>query len=271
MPIIYMKRISNDSQGGRTMNMNMNITAGYTADLYANYAKSKSADKASQINKKNEAIVNRATDIAKANESKLSEKAQGFLASLREKYGDYDFYVGDINGDTDALTRGGSKEYSVIISSDEIERMANDEDYANQQMKYVEDAISMSKQVVEEVNKDSEDGEQTSISKLSIVIGKDGAMSIFAELERSTKLQSERIEKARQDKKEDKAEEEKKQQEEARAERLKNSPYDKFSKGSVKRTTVEANSVDELLEKIKSIEWDKIPAGGVGERFDLSI
>ena len=42
---------------------------------------------------------------------------------------------------------------------------------------------------------------------------------------------------------------------------------------NIKRATVEANSKEELLDKIKNIEWDSIKPedNKIGSRFDFSI
>ena len=63
-------------------------------------------------------------DTAKTDESKLSAKAQSYLENLRKKYGDYDFFVSD-NLDA-AQTVGSSKEYSVIFTTEELEKMRDE-------------------------------------------------------------------------------------------------------------------------------------------------
>ena len=55
-------------------------------------------------------------DISQKNEEKLSSKAKEYLKSLREKYGDYDFLVGNSTDDLKTLSKSGSKEFSVIFS-----------------------------------------------------------------------------------------------------------------------------------------------------------
>ena len=92
-----------------------------------------------------ESVARRAGVMVKENENdeaglitedQLSDKAKDFLAKLREKYGDkYDFFaVGSIE---DPRTRSltGTKAYSVILTNDEIEKMANDDEYAEEVMK----------------------------------------------------------------------------------------------------------------------------------------
>ena len=59
-------------------------------------------------------------------EQKLSAKAQSYLEKLREKYGDYDFIVSN-DMDT-SKTVGSTKEYSVMFSTEELEKMAEDDE-----------------------------------------------------------------------------------------------------------------------------------------------
>ena len=59
---------------------------------------------------------------------KLSKKAQDILKKLKDKYGNMDFFVSDTTDDTEArqIMSRGTKEYSVLLSSDELEKMAED-------------------------------------------------------------------------------------------------------------------------------------------------
>ena len=89
-------------------------------------------------------------DISQKNEEKLSSKAKEYLKSLREKYGDYDFLVGNSTDDLKTLSKSGSKEFSVIFSNAEIEKMATDEKYAAEKMQGVEGAVKMCRRICEE-------------------------------------------------------------------------------------------------------------------------
>ena len=60
-------------------------------------------------------------------EQKLSEKAKKYLASLREQYGDYDFLIADDVQNPLDIAGPSHKKYFVILSTQEIERMANDD------------------------------------------------------------------------------------------------------------------------------------------------
>ena len=101
------------------------------------------------------------------------------------------------------------------------------------------------------------------VNKIGIVTDDNGNMKFFAELEKSSDKQKERIEKYREKKAEERKEAEKKAS--------KKSPYEKQEKDTVKRTTVEAESMEELIEKIKNINWNNVSDSKSGDRFDFSV
>lgn len=208
--------------------------------------------------------------ISKANESKLSSKAQEFLKNLRKQYGDYDFFIGNSADDLKSLAKSGNKEFSVIFSNAELERMANDEKYAREKMQSVETAVRMSKEINQKYGFERAFGKEgatgTKINKIGIVFNEDGTTTFFAELEKSSAKQRERIEKNREEKRTAKKDEKKKAGKEIQH----------YSKGSTdtKRTTVQSNSMEELFEKISAVDWDAIKAKKVaesGSRYDFSV
>ncbi|WP_286083258.1 DUF6033 family protein, partial [Parablautia intestinalis] len=95
------------------------------------------------------------------------------------------------------------------------------------------------------------------ITKIGIAFHDDGTTSFFAELEKSSAKQRERIEKAREEKRTGKEIQ----------------SYVK-SGTDTKRTVVQADSIEELFEKISAVNWDKIKAEQMsenGSRFNYSI
>ena len=178
-------------------------------------------------------------------EQKLSAKAQSYLETLRKKYGDYDFVV---SNDMDASkTVGGTKEYSVMFTTEELEKMADDDEYAEKVMGQVGKAVDMLKNISE---KDL--GEGVQFSQLGVSIDSEGNMKLFAQLEKLTAEQQERFEEA----KEKRAEEQKAADKKAKAEE---EPIDDGMPVVFKSADVEAESEEELLNKIFGIKWDEIP------------
>ena len=181
-------------------------------------------------------------------ESKLSDKAKGFLENLRKKYGDYDFVI---SNDLDAAqTVGGTKEYSVMLTVDELEKMADDEEYAAKVMGQVKDATATLKDLSE---KDL--GEGVQFSQLSISFDDQGNQKLFASLEKMTADQKERLDAAR----EKRAEEQKSaaQVEDKSLDEADNDTNELFEI-TFKSADVEADNADDLLSKILGINWNEI-------------
>ena len=145
----------------------------------------------------------------------------------------------------------GTKAYSVLLTNDEIEKMANDEEYAEKVMQRIESAVDMTKRIEEK----GELGEGVHFKHISIAFDSDGNMKLFAELEKMSEKQKERMEKAKEKRAEEKDE----------AEKAKDKDDGKDDPG-VKRVRLEATSEEELLEKIMGVDWDKIPGMKKGKK-----
>lgn len=195
-------------------------------------------------NAQNEAVDDDTAGIAKSDEDQLSDKAKNFLENLRKKYGDYDFIVSN-DMDT-SKTAGSTKEYSVMFTAEEIEKMADDEDYAAKMMGQVGSAVDMLKGLSE---KDL--GEGVKFSQLGVSFDGDGNMKLFAQLEKMSADQQERLEAA----KEKRAEEQKNTDKEFKGDE---EETEQFTSILFKGADVEASSEEELLAKIFAINWDDI-------------
>lgn len=175
-------------------------------------------------------------------EKKLSAKAQNLLEKLREKYGNYDFIVADNVDDPQNFSQQSERNYSVILSTEEIEKMAEDEEYSEKVMGQVDKAVGVTDKILEEP---LEDGLQ--FSSLAVSVDDEGNMKLFAGLEKMTEEQNERAEKLKEKHAEEKNSESKSEEEEEKI-------------FSVKSFQIEANSPEELFEKIFEIDWNKISA-----------
>ena len=230
-----------------------------------NTAAAENAYKAAKNSKRNSNAVmpkkaektSKGSNISKKNENKLSKKAQDFLKKLREENDGYDFLIGNSSDDLSEVSKCGSKEFSVIFSADEIERMANDEKYANEKMQGVEGAVSMSKKICEQEGCVSafealKEG-NTTVKRISISVDDDGNTKLFAELERTNEKQKARIEKSQEKHVHDKK-----------------NPYERKD-NSVKRTTVEAATMEELIERLRNVDWENIPESKSGDAVDMTV
>lgn len=205
--------------------------------------------------------LERSTKAENKNQVELSDAAQSLLKELKEKYSNMDFIIADYSTDEEAqqLLARGTKDYSVLMDPATLEKMAADENVKAQYLDIIEQSTSQLNEMKDELKDSGQD-----VKRIGFTVGDDGQVSFFAELEKTSKEQNERLEEQREKKRAEKKEEQKK----ANEERYGNSP------DSVKRTTVTAASVKELLEKIRNIDWDSIAEEVIpnaGTRIDFSV
>ncbi|MCM1174764.1 MAG: DUF6033 family protein [Blautia sp.] len=227
----------------------------YQNSYMAGAAKSRSAREAEKADK--------ADKTEKNEQVQLSDRAKKMLEELKKSYGNMDFIVADYETDEEAasyLSRG-TKEYSVLIEPETLEEMAADKDAREKYMGILDDAVDQLKDI-----KDQLGDKKDEVAHLGISVGKDGQVSYFAELEKAGEKQKEWVEKTRESKKEERAEQEKKAQEKKN--------QDIAAQERTKKTKVQADSVEELLEKIRNVDWDQVKSeekAMTGGRFDFSI
>lgn len=226
------------------MSVNFNTTNYLYNGITAKTKKQETAQK--EIGKKD-------VETSKAGESQrveLSDRAKKLLEKLKKTYKNMDFIIADYADDEEAaayLARG-SKEYSVLMDPETLEEMAADEKTEQKYTGILEEATGKLTDLKENLGDQKEE-----VKHIGVSIDKDGNVSYFAELEELGEKQKERIEKAKENRKAEEA---------------------KKGKAEAKRTRVQASSVEELLEKIKNVDWSKIQADQVqtkGSRFDYSV
>ena len=142
-------------------------------------------------------------------DEKLSAKAKEFLDNLRQKYGDYDFFATDDPDDPANFNIHSDKKYSVFLTPDEIEHMANDEEYAAEVMGKVEDAVNLTK-TIEQKGKEKF-GEDFSFDRIAVSFKDDGTVKLLAHWEKMSAQDRERAEQLAEKRAEEKAEENKEQ------------------------------------------------------------
>lgn len=201
----------------------------------------------------------------------LSQAAQKLLKELQKTYKNMDFMVADYESDEEAAAylAKGTNEYSVLLNSEELEKMAADSSVKEKNLKTLDDAVSQLKDMEKQVA-----GKGSEVTRMGISMGKDGEVSFFAELEKSSKQQRERIEKHREENREAQKKADKTDKK-AGAEKPEEA-LEKYKPGQPgsKRTTVFASSVEELAEKINQVDWNNVqsdPYNPVGQRFNLGI
>lgn len=201
-------------------------------------------------------------------EQNLSQKAKKLLDKLRKQYGNMDFFVSDKNSDMKSMLRSSNKEFSVIFSAEELEKMAEDEDYAKEQMGRVDQAIRMSREINRKYGYTSAYGQkgQAEITKIGIAVGDDGTMTFFAELEKSSAKQREYMERSRDRRAEDRKAAEKKADKKEKDRR-------RDEKTESDRMVVEASTIEELVWKMNRIDWSDPQKNRTeaGSRFNYSV
>ncbi len=232
----------------------------------------KSLYTASAQSRKTASADSKKTDNTKKTENssvQLSDKAKALLQELKKNYSNMDFFVADYESDEEAseyLSRG-TKDYSVLIDPEELERMADDEEVKKQNLSLLDEAVGKLDEIKEELKDTDREDEVVS---LGVSIGKDGQVSYFAELEKSGERQKEFVDKIREDKKEAAKEAEK----ETEAERA-GKGQDKYNYEHSKRAFISADNTDDLLKQIQNFNWDNVKEETTipmpGTRFDFTV
>lgn len=179
----------------------------------------------------------------------LSDNAKKLLEELKEKYGNADFMIANYETDEEAqrILSRGTKEYSVLIDPQTLEKMAADEETKATYMGMIDQATSAMSDMKEQLK---ETGKENDLVHVGVSIAEDGTMEFFAHLKESNEAQKERLEDAKEAKEEQK----------------------KMKQKMEKRATLKAGSIEELIEKIKAHDWSKISSTETieqGAKIDL--
>ncbi|MCI8634061.1 MAG: hypothetical protein HFJ05_00435 [Eubacterium sp.] len=233
---------------------------------------------ADKTNKKGE--KSRVTNGATIGTPELSDKAKKYYEQLRKKYANMDFIL--VSEDKKAEAQANVGRYAnanrmvVLIDTEKIERMAEDEDYRRKYEAIIQNASPQMAQLKQSL------GENGAFVKTYGMQMKDnGAASFFAVIDKSLMAQKARIQKnaakKAEEKKEAKKALEEKRAENRKAKRKEDTERPGFG-DDADTVTVTASSVEELIQKINSM----ISMGmsdyvrteeetWVGGRFDFSI
>ncbi len=122
-------------------------------------------------------------------EKRLSAKAQSYLDKLRDQFSDYDIIAADDDDDRAGLLSGSDKEFAVLFSSEELEKMAEDPSYADGKLNKLQSIVAMSTRICEENGFVLEHGDKPAtqdggyIRSLAFSVAADGTMEFSAGLE----------------------------------------------------------------------------------------
>lgn len=157
----------------------------------------------------------------------LSDEAKDYLAQLKEKFGNIDFFVADCATDEE-MSRYfamGTKQYSCVISSDLIERMATDEEARAQYEEIIANAGEQIEEMKAEAAEELGEEAASQIEYVGFTVDDNGVVEYFAKLKKDNdayyaKLKEERAEAKEAEKKAEEKRNEKKAEKERWEERL---------------------------------------------------
>ena len=176
----------------------------------------------------------------------LSKKAQSVLDALIAKYGsNTSFIVRDFSSTEEAksILSDSASEFSVLLTPDELEKMANDKGYMKEKLDGIDGAMRMSEQINAQfgyTNADKDGLTKNDISKVGVAFDSNGKMTLFADLEKATKANNDRINEAAK----------------KRASEKKSSSNTKYT--VKKKATITASTTEELLKKLKGFSWKDV-------------
>lgn len=205
----------------------------------------------------------------------LSEGAKKVLDELKDKYGNMDFFVANYSSDEEAedIMSRGTKEYSVLIEPELLEKMAEDAETKDKYMGIIEDSTN---QLADMKDKIEESGEK--VESLGVKIDADGTTKFFAKIKEQNEKYQKQVEDSKEAAKEEAKKAEQKEAKEKQMEKLRGDPANPYGKkhepAYEKTTSVYADSVEELIDKIKNIDWSQIeatPVKGAGQKFDFTV
>ena len=229
-------------------------------------------------------------------EEGLSDKAKTYLKNLRRSRGHVDFRIAEKGKENDALAGKSNKEFTVVLSNEEIEKMATDKKFERQQLNTLDQTVKSMLMAQTGIGNDN-GANKTNVEDIKSIAAKtqeNGTTMLIASLEKSTssarKIAEEQDKKREAKKLEEKQEAKRVAEKEAlkgekKSEKAQKSgksgkvektdSKDKLSdkekamretedleaaeKTAVKRVEVRGRTIEELMENMKKLDWTKVP------------
>ena len=226
-------------------------------------------------------------------EEGLSDKAKTYLKNLRRSRNFVDFRIAEKGKENDALAGKSNKEFTVVLSNEEIEKMATDKKFEREQLNTLDQTVKSMLMAQTGIGNDN-GANKTNVEDIKSIAAKtqeDGTTMLIASLEKSTssarKIAEEQDKKREAKKLEEKQEAKRAAEKEAlkggkkagkaqKAEKAdskdKLSETEKTKEGetetetihdaektAVKRVEVRGRTIEELMENLKKLDWTKVP------------
>ena len=245
-------------------------------------------------------VAAKGTQATKAEKTKalsaeegLSDKAKTYLKNLRRSRNFVDFRIAEKGKENDALAGKSNKEFTVVLSNEEIEKMATDKKFEREQLNTLDQTVKSMLMAQTGIGNDN-GVNKTNVEDIKSIAAKtqeDGTTMLIASLEKSTssarKIAEEQDKKREAKKLEEKQEAKRAAEKEAlkggkkagKAQKVeKADSKDKLSgtektkesatetetihdveKTAVKRVEVRGRTIEELMENLKKLDWTKVP------------
>ena len=229
-------------------------------------------------------------------EDQLSDKAKSYLKNLRRSRNFVDFRIAEKGKENDALAGKSNKEFTVVLSNEEIEKMATDKKFEREQLNTLDQTVKSMLMAQTGIGNNN-GANKTNVEDIKSIAAKtqeDGTTMLIASLEKSTssarKIAEEQDKKREAKKLEEKREAKRAAEKEAlkgdkKSEKAQKSgksgkvektdSKDKLSdkekiiretedleaaeKTAVKRVEVRGRTIEELMENMKKLDWTKVP------------
>lgn len=232
-------------------------------------------------------------------EDQLSDKAKSYLKNLRRSRNFVDFRIAEKGKENDALAGKSNKEFTVVLSNEEIEKMATDKKFEREQLNTLDQTVKSMLMAQTGIGNNN-GANKTNVEDIKSIAAKtqeDGTTMLIASLEKSTssarKIAEEQDKKREAKKLEEKQEAKRAAEKEAlkgdkksekaqksgksgkvektdskdklsEAEKLKDGPSEisnnkEQEKTAVKRVEVRGRTIEELMENMKKLDWTKVP------------
>ncbi len=224
-------------------------------DAWQNAGNAQKTDKADKTDKTDKMTDKVDVSGRTYGNARLSKKAAEYYEKLKQKFGNAEFVLVDADKIDEAKKNigsfAGSSSMVVLIDTDKIEKMTVDEEYRKKYESIISNASNQISQVIS--NLQSQYGSSAGkIKQVGMTIDDGGNASFFAVIDKSLKLQKERIEKKQAEKAEEKAEEKA-----LKAEKEKKEAAEEKRKEAVEETEViTAGSLEALYNKLSNILYD---------------
>ncbi|WP_314966193.1 DUF6033 family protein [Oribacterium sinus] len=229
-------------------------------------------------------------------EEQLSDKAKSYLKNLRRSRNFVDFRIAEKGKENDALAGKSNKEFTVVLSNEEIEKMATDKKFEREQLNTLDQTVKSMLMAQTGIGNNN-GANKTNVEDIKSIAAKtqeDGTTMLIASLEKSTssarKIAEEQDKKREAKKLEEKQDAKRAAEKEAlkgdkKSEKAQKSgksgkvektdSKDKLSdkekairetedleaaeKTAVKRVEVRGRTIEELMENMKKLDWTKVP------------